>query len=108
MARVDLAAPVTAAPIVDRGVVERNVSRMAERTSRTGAALWLHAKTHKSVELARLQRSHGAAGLTVAALREAELLAAEGFADVLVAYPPVGESCFDRLVSLARRARGRT
>lgn len=84
---------------------QRNVSRMAERAPRTGAAPWPHAKAHKSVEVARLQRSHGAAGLPVATLREAELFAAEGFADTLVAYPPAGESRLDRLAALARRAR---
>jgi D-serine deaminase-like pyridoxal phosphate-dependent protein len=107
MARVDLAAPETPALILDRGVVERNVSRMAERARRAGAALWPHAKPHQSVELARLERSSGATGLTGATLREAELSAAEGFGDILAAYPPGGESRFDRLVALARRARVR-
>jgi D-serine deaminase-like pyridoxal phosphate-dependent protein len=54
------------------------------------------------VDLARLQRSHGAAGLTVATLCEAESYAAEGFGDILIAYPPGGESRFDRLVALGR------
>jgi D-serine deaminase-like pyridoxal phosphate-dependent protein len=104
---LDRAVPVTPVLILDRAVAERNVVRMAERARRAGAALWPHAKTHKSVELARLQRAHGAAGLTVATLHEAELFAAEGFADILVAYPPAGESRIDRLVALARRARVR-
>jgi D-serine deaminase-like pyridoxal phosphate-dependent protein len=107
MARVDLAAPETPALIPDGGLVERNVSRIAERARRAGAALWPHAKPHKSVELARLQRSHGPAGLTVATLREAELFAAKGFGDIRIAYPPGGESRFDRLVAVARRARVR-
>ena len=81
---------------------------MAERASRAGAALCRHAKTHKPVELARLQRSHGVAGVPVAPLRGAELPAADGLCDIRLAYPPVGESCFARLVSQARRARVRT
>jgi D-serine deaminase-like pyridoxal phosphate-dependent protein len=84
MARVELAAPVTPALILDR------------------------AKPHESVELARLQRSHGAAGPTVATVREEEVFAAEGFSDILAAYPPAGESRIDRLVARARRARGWT
>jgi D-serine deaminase-like pyridoxal phosphate-dependent protein len=74
MARVELAAPVTPAMILDPAAI------------------------HKSVQLARIQRSHGAAGLTVATVREAELFAADGCSDILVAYPPSGESRIDRLV----------
>ena len=62
---------------------------MAER----GIALRPHAKTHKSIELGRIQLAHGAAGLTVGNLGEAEVFAAAGFTDLFIAYPiwAVGE-----------------
>jgi D-serine deaminase-like pyridoxal phosphate-dependent protein len=107
MASLHLPALQTPALLVDRQALERNVARMAERARRAGATLWPHAKTHKTLEVARLQREHGAAGLTAATLHEAELYAGAGFDDLLVAYPPVGPARLDRLVALARRARVR-
>src|SRR5438034_217730 len=62
----------TPALLLHLDVVERNVTRMAERARRLGVRLRPHAKTHKCVELARLQARHGAEGLTVATLVEAE------------------------------------
>ena len=52
-----------------------------------GVALRPHAKTHKSADIARLQLEAGAVGLTVATVGEAEAFAAEGVADLFVAYP---------------------
>jgi D-serine deaminase-like pyridoxal phosphate-dependent protein len=56
-------------------------------------------------QIAGLQREHGAAGITVATLAEAEYFAGEGFDDILLAYPPVGDWRLARLTDLARRAR---
>lgn len=95
----------TPALVVDRDALVANLQAMAERARAAGVALWPHAKTHKCAEIARLQREHGAAGITVATLAEAEYFVAEGFADVLLAYPPVGDWRLERLTNLARRAR---
>ena len=77
----------TPALLLHRDVVERNVAHMAERARRLGVRLRPHAKTHKCVELGRLQLQHGAHGLTVATLVEAELFARAGFADLTWAFP---------------------
>jgi D-serine deaminase-like pyridoxal phosphate-dependent protein len=82
-----------------------NVRAMAERARSLGVALRPHAKTHKSLEIAGLQRDHGATGLTVATLTEAEGFAAQGIDDLVLTAPPVGEWRLDRLVALARRVR---
>jgi D-serine deaminase-like pyridoxal phosphate-dependent protein len=97
----------TPALVVDRDVLIANVVAMAERARSAGVALWPHAKTHKTAQIAALQREHGAAGITVATLAEAEYFAAEGFDDILLAYPPVGDWRLARLTDLARRARVR-
>lgn len=73
--------------VVDLDVVERNLARMAADLSARGVRLRPHVKTHKSVRLARLQLEHGAAGLTVGTLGEAEVLVDAGLADLFVAYP---------------------
>jgi D-serine deaminase-like pyridoxal phosphate-dependent protein len=80
---------------------------MAQRATRTGVALWPHAKTHKSSKVARQQLAHGAAGLTVATIREAALFADAGFENLLVAYPPVGAQRLEALVQLASRVNVR-
>jgi D-serine deaminase-like pyridoxal phosphate-dependent protein len=94
----------TPALVIERPALLANIDAMALRARRAGAALWPHGKTHKCAEVAGLQRSHGAAGLTVATLAEAEYFVAAGFRDVLLAYPPVGEWRLRQLAALARRA----
>jgi D-serine deaminase-like pyridoxal phosphate-dependent protein len=98
---------VTPALVVDRARLVKNIREMAERARSLGVALRPHAKTHKSPEIAALQREHGACGLTVATLTEAEGFAAQGIDDLVLSAPPVGDWRLDRLVALARRARVR-
>ncbi len=95
----------TPAVLVDLDVLERNVARMAERAREAGVRLRPHAKTHKCPEIARLQRTAGAWGLSVAKVGEAEVFADAGFDDLFVAYPVVGEDKGRRLVALADRVR---
>jgi D-serine deaminase-like pyridoxal phosphate-dependent protein len=64
-----------------------------------------HAKTHKIVEIGRMQVAAGAAGLSLAKASEAEVFAAAGFDDLFVAYPVVGADKGRRLLALADRVR---
>src|SRR3954466_14514602 len=101
----------TPAFVVDLNVLERNVRSMAEHARRYGVALRPHAKTHKTVEIARLQLGAGAVGLTLAKLGEVEALLDGGGADrgplrlqdVLLAFPIVGREKLARLLDLAKR-----
>jgi D-serine deaminase-like pyridoxal phosphate-dependent protein len=97
----------TPALLVDGPTLVANIEEMAERVRLAGVGLWPHCKTHKTPEIAALQGDHGAAGLTVATLHEAEVFAAAGHMDLLVAYPPVGTARLERLTELARTARVR-
>ena len=103
----DLDSVTTPALIVDRDRLVRNIVEMAARAQSLGVALRPHAKTHKSPAIAALQRAHGAAGLTVATLTEAEGFAAEGVEDLLLTAPAVGDWRLERLIALARRVRVR-
>lgn len=71
----------TPAVVIDLDIVERNAHRLGEALAARGIALRPHAKTHKSVALARLQLAAGAHGLTVGNLGEAEVFAAAGLDD---------------------------
>lgn len=77
----------TPALLLRLDVVERNLTQMADRARRLGVALRPHAKTHKSVDLGRRQLAHGARGITVATLAEADAFAAAGFEDITWAFP---------------------
>lgn len=91
---------------VDPAVLERNLAAGAARAAARGLTWRPHAKTHKSVPVARRQLAHGAAGLTVATVAEAEVFAAGGCDDLFLAYPvwAAGRRA-DRLRDLAGRAR---
>lgn len=77
----------TPATVLDVDRMDRNIARMAATLAGRGVALRPHAKTHKSLHVARAQLLQGAAGITVATLGEAEVFAAGGVEDIFVAYP---------------------
>ncbi len=100
--RSAFAAVATPAAVLDLDVLERNVAAMAAKARALGVALRPHAKTHKCVEVARLQRDAGAAGLTVATLAEARAFADARFDDLTWAVPVV-PGRLGEVVDLARR-----
>lgn len=88
--------------VINSSVVDRNIAAMAEAISRSGVKLRPHAKTHKLPEMAARQLAAGAAGITVAKISEAEVMAAGGIKDIFVAYPLVRASKIERAVQLSR------
>jgi D-serine deaminase-like pyridoxal phosphate-dependent protein len=98
----ELSTPVL---LVDLDVLEQNVRRWQELASAGGARFRPHVKTHKTVEVARLQLGAGACGITAAKVSEAEVYVAAGFDDVIVAYPVVAQDAARRLAALATQAR---
>jgi D-serine deaminase-like pyridoxal phosphate-dependent protein len=90
--------------LLDLDKLDANIDRMAQLVASAGVALRPHAKTHKLIPVARRQLAAGAAGLTVAKLGEAELLARNGIRDVLIAYPVWGATKWERLCRLAESA----
>lgn len=82
----DLATP---ALLVDLEVLQANLDRMASHASELGVRLRPHVKTHKCLEIGRLQREAGAAGITVSTLEEARAFARAGFGDMTWAFPVI-------------------
>lgn len=70
---------------VDRVIA--NIEGLQRALDARGIALRPHAKTHKSVRIARMQLDAGASGLTVGTLGEAEIFAGAGLRDLFLAYP---------------------
>jgi threo-3-hydroxy-D-aspartate ammonia-lyase len=93
----------TPALLLHLDVVERNLSHMAARTTQLGVRLRPHIKTHKCVQLGRRQLAHGAKGVTVSTLAEAEAFIAAGFDDLTWAFP-LDPGHLPRVRKLAGRA----
>ena len=97
--------PSTPFLVVDVERLRANIARVAGAAADARVALRPHAKTHKTMEIARMQLEAGAVGLTVATVGEAEVFVEAGVADVFVAYPLwVDDDTAKRLAALAARA----
>jgi D-serine deaminase-like pyridoxal phosphate-dependent protein len=80
--------------------VEENIRRMLRLSGGT-SRLRPHMKTNKMPEVVRMHLAHGIAKFKVATIAEAEMTAAAGAPDVLLAYPPVGPN-IGRFAQLVR------
>jgi D-serine deaminase-like pyridoxal phosphate-dependent protein len=88
--------------LIDLERVRANAANVAAYASAHDLRWRPHIKTHKSLEIARIQLAAGATGLTVATPREAEVMS-ELTDDLLLAYPPVGAAKLGRVTRLAER-----
>ncbi|HXH04014.1 MAG TPA: alanine racemase [Candidatus Competibacteraceae bacterium] len=79
----------TPAVIVDRDRLVRNIARIQEKGERHGVHVRPHIKTHKCIEIARLQVAAGAIGITASKPAEALVFIEAGIESVTVAYPIV-------------------
>src|SRR5215208_8303689 len=87
--------------VLDAGRVRRNAERMSARIAGLGASLRPHVKTHKCVEVARIQTEGHAGGITVSTLAEARAFAAHGFKDITYAVP-IEPGKFDEAIELSK------
>jgi D-serine deaminase-like pyridoxal phosphate-dependent protein len=94
----------TPALLVDLDVMEANIARIVAACRACGVAWRPHSKAHKTPEIAKMQIAAGANGVTCAKLGEAEVMAAAGIRDILIANQIVGSIKIGRLLELADRA----
>src|SRR3990170_1570479 len=102
---VPLEAVDTPALLIDLDAFERNLARPAAAIADPRVRLRPHAKTHKCPVIALRQMAHGAAGVCVQKVSEAEAMVYGGVPDVLVSNEIVGPAKLARLAALARQAR---
>lgn len=88
--------------ILDINRVRHNAANMRARVESLGARLRPHVKTHKCVEVARLQTENHIGGITVSTLAETRAFAAHGFTDITYAVP-IEPGKFDEAIELSRR-----
>lgn len=104
MTQTNLPDVATPAFLVDRAIVQRNCDTMREKARASGVAFRPHVKTHKSVEIGRMQHGGAAGPITVSTLAEAEHFVRDGFRDITYAVPmaPSGDK-LQRAADLAAR-----
>lgn len=90
--------------VLDVATLDRNIGAMAKLAAAHGVALRPHAKTHKSVDIARRQIAAGAVGQCCAKIGEAEVMVDGGVAGVLITSPVAAPQAIARLAALATRA----
>lgn len=91
--------------LVDLEKLEANIERMARIITKEAGVGWRpHTKAMKIPALAHKLQDAGAHGITCAKLGEAEVMAAGGIRDILIANEIVGKPKITRLVNLRRHA----
>lgn len=82
--------------------VRQNAERMGEVARRNNVRLRPHIKTHKCVDVARIQTAgHDNAAITVSTLAEAKAFSLRGFSDITYAVP-VERGKFDEVIEILR------
>jgi len=88
--------------VIDMSALEHNLKTMADQVVGMGVRLRVHAKAHKSVDIAKLQQViGGACGICCQKVSEAEVFVRAGFRDVLITNEVRQPSKIDRMARLA-------
>jgi D-serine deaminase-like pyridoxal phosphate-dependent protein len=95
----------TPALCVDLDAFERNIERMHSFFEDKPCDVRPHLKAHKTPAIARIQQDAGVVGFCCATLSEAEIFAAEGFDDLLIANEVCDPTKVDRLIALSKKVR---
>lgn len=94
---------LTPTVLIDRGRVQANINAMQAICNAHGVELWPHIKTHKMVEVARMQLAAGACGLVCSKIGEAEVMLRSGVRRMFLAYGVVDPLNAPRLRALASK-----
>ena len=94
---------ITPALVVDHKILLGNITKMAEFCKKHYIGVRPHFKTHKCVEIAKLQLKAGAVGITVQTIDEAEALVKGGIKKVLLANELVDANKIRRFLKLVKK-----
>ena len=81
-------------------IIRENIKKTI-RTAGSPERLWPHVKSHKSMDMVRMQMEYGITKFKTATVAEAEMAAMAGAERVILAYPLVGPN-MERFVKLAK------
>ncbi len=87
--------------VLDIERVRKNAERLSNIAKRNDVRLRPHIKTHKSIEVGRIQTAGHDGAITVSTLAEARVFAKNGFSDITYAVP-IERGKFDECVDIIR------
>ncbi len=90
--------------LLNLNVLEKNLDQISGIAKKNQIKWRPHFKTHKSIQIAKMQMERGACGITVAKLEEAEIMAEAGVDNILIAYPLSSKQKLERLRKLTNTA----
>jgi D-serine deaminase-like pyridoxal phosphate-dependent protein len=91
--------------VVDLDKMERNIASWQSAIAQNNCALRPHIKTHKIPDIAKMQLTAGARGITSAKVSEARVFAEAGCDDIYIAYPIIGPDKWQGAAEMARERR---
>jgi D-serine deaminase-like pyridoxal phosphate-dependent protein len=84
--------------VIDRNLLLENISNMQREVNVAEKKLRPHVKTHKCLEICKLQISAGAVGIAAAKVSEALILAEAGFKNTLITSPVISSQKIENLM----------
>lgn len=94
----------TPAILLNLDAMEKNLRQAQALAEKNAKQIWPMIKTHKSTELALLQKEIGAKGFLCGTLDECEALLNAGVSNIMYAYPVSAEPNISRVIKLSRKA----
>lgn len=88
---------------VDLAKVQKNITNMVNGLKKQNILYRPHIKSHKCVELAKLQLDLGAIGVTCATLTELDVMLSNDIDNILLAMPLVGDQHLQKLLFILKK-----
>lgn len=93
----------TPAILLDLESLERNIREYQELCNKYNKELWPMIKTHKSMEIMKMQLEAGATGALCGTLDEAEACCSIGMKRIMYAYPVASKESIERVIELTKK-----
>ena len=91
--------------LIDKSVLLKNIKTMSDYTIKNKINLRPHAKSHKISEIAKMQIKHGAIGICVATLYEAEVMSRNNIENILITTPITNLNSENKLCKLIKSSK---
>ena len=91
--------------LIDKSVLLKNIKTMSDYTIKNKINLRPHAKSHKISEIAKMQIKHGAIGICVATLYEAEVMSKNNIENILITTPITNLNSENKLCKLIKSSK---
>ena len=94
----------TPAILLNLNALENNIKTYQKMCNDNGKELWPMIKTHKSMELLKMQIEAGATGALCGTLDEAEACCKIGLKKIMYAYPVASKESIERVIELTKKS----